>query len=232
MHPTLASRCIVVRMERKTAREECERLTRVDGQELKRKCARFVADHGEEIAKAEPQMPVGLTNRAADIWEPMLALADLAGGRWPGLAREAAVGLTARAHEHSPIGALLLDILWAFTSGGVDRILSRQLVLGLIRRGERPWGEQLKGKPATGLWLAKQLGPYGIKSRTMRVGSELGKGYRMEDFAETFKRYISKSAAEEFKLELAEWSAELAENNGLKKDGRETEPDFGSGMGI
>ena len=82
----------------------------LDATELKRKCARFVADHAEAIAKAEPEMPAGLTNRSADIWEPLLALADLAGGGWPKLAREAAAGLTARAKEYSPIGSLLLDI--------------------------------------------------------------------------------------------------------------------------
>jgi hypothetical protein len=37
LDPTLASRCIVVQMHRKTAREECERLKRLDAVELKRK---------------------------------------------------------------------------------------------------------------------------------------------------------------------------------------------------
>ena len=51
-------------------------------------------------------MPKALTNRAADIWEPLLALADLAGGHWPQLARQAAEALTMRTQQHSPIGAL------------------------------------------------------------------------------------------------------------------------------
>ena len=114
LHPTLASRCVVVRMHRKTAGEECERLKRLEATELKRKCARFAAEHGAEIGKAEPRIPRGLTNRAADVWEPLLALADLAGGRWPELAREAAIGLTARAQEQSPIGSLLMDVFMAF----------------------------------------------------------------------------------------------------------------------
>src|SRR6267154_1261530 len=90
LHPTLASRCIVIRMQRKTEEEECDRLKRLNATELQRKCARFVADHAAEIARAEPQIPHGLTNRAADVWEPLLALADLAGGWWPELARTAA----------------------------------------------------------------------------------------------------------------------------------------------
>ena len=49
--------------------EECERLKRLDGTVLQRKCVRFVADHAGEIAKAEPEIPQGLANRAADVWE-------------------------------------------------------------------------------------------------------------------------------------------------------------------
>src|SRR5262249_41058469 len=105
LHPTLASRCIVVQMQRKTGAEECVRLKWLDGTEVRRKCARFVADHAREIERGEPQIPKGLTNRAAEIWEPLLTLAELAGGQWPALAREASLGLTTRAQEHSPIGS-------------------------------------------------------------------------------------------------------------------------------
>ena len=38
-------------------------------------------------------MPV--EDRAADTWEPLVAVADLAGGDWPELARHAAIVLTA-----------------------------------------------------------------------------------------------------------------------------------------
>src|SRR5436853_1249408 len=89
---TLADRWIVIGMQRKTASEKCERLRSLDGTELRRKCARFVKDHAEEIAAAEPGIPADLNDRAADIWEPLLALADLAGGEWPQAARAAAAG--------------------------------------------------------------------------------------------------------------------------------------------
>jgi hypothetical protein len=91
---TLASRCIVIRMQRKMEGEECERLKMMKATELKRRCARFVLDHAAEITNADPPMPAGLTNRAADIWEPLFVLADLAGGIWRELARQAALGLT------------------------------------------------------------------------------------------------------------------------------------------
>jgi hypothetical protein len=202
LHPTLASRCIVIRMQRKAAGEECERLKRLEASELKRKCARFVADHAENIAKAEPQIPEGLTNRAADIWEPLLVLADLAGGHWPRLAREAAQALTARAAEHSPSSSLLLDILLAFIMTQSERIFSRTLVMQLQTCTESPWNELRRGKPVTENWVAQQLRPYGIKPRTIRIGEQTAKGYVNDDFRETFRRYIPKSEAEGFTAEL------------------------------
>jgi putative DNA primase/helicase len=210
LHPTLASRCIVVRMQRKTAREECERLKRVDARELKRKCARFVADNGEAIARAEPAIPAGLANRAADVWEPLLVLADLAGGQWPQVAREAALGLTATAQEHSPVGSLLLDIFVEFVEGKKERIFSRDLVAALNAAGERPWAELRKRKPLTETWLAQQLRPYGIKPRTVRIGEGLAKGYVRGEMLETFQRYIPKAEFEALMTEAAELTA-LAE---------------------
>src|SRR2546427_5462569 len=91
---TLADRCIVIRMQRKTAEEKCERLRQVqiETEALRSKCARFIADHAEEVADAKPGLPGELHDRAGDIWEPLLCLADLAGGAWPQRAREAAIG--------------------------------------------------------------------------------------------------------------------------------------------
>ncbi len=39
--------------------------------------------------------------------------------------------------------------------------------------------------------LGKMLGPYGIKSRTIRIGAETAKGYYLKDFEDAFKRYAS-----------------------------------------
>jgi len=202
LNDILASRCIVIRMHRKLEGEECARLKTMKWEDLRRKCKRFVMDHAQEIANAEPKMPAGLSNRAADIWEPLLALADLAGGRWPELARQAAVGLTTRAQQHSPIGALLLDILLIFVLRKTERVFSRDMVLDLNRNPDRPWAELRRGRAVNETWLAAQLRPYGIAPRTIRIGEEVAKGYLQEEFEETFRRYIPKSELEAFKEEL------------------------------
>jgi hypothetical protein len=199
---TLADRCIVVRMQRKTAQEKCERLRHLDATELRRKCARFVQDHAAEIGAAQPALPPDLNDRAADIWEPLLALADLAGGDWPEKARQAALGLTMAAEENSPIASLLLDIFVAFATAGAERMFSSTLTATLAQATDRPWASLRKGKGVSELLLAKWLRPYGVRPKTMRIDGALAKGYMFEDFSEVFRRYIPRSEVEALKAQI------------------------------
>jgi hypothetical protein len=190
---TLADRCIVIRMQRKTATEECERLRSLEAMPIRRQCARFVKDHAEAIAAACPAMPSQMNDRAGDIWEPLLALADLAGGPWPETARQAAAVLTAKAQETSPISSLLLDILMAFVNSGEEQIASRILVATLNESPDRPWAAARNGKEITELWLSQKLRPYGVRPRTIRMGETTAKGYVKDEFKEVFRRYISRA---------------------------------------
>ena len=122
------------------------------------------------------EIPAALNDRAAEVWEPLLVLADLAGGAWPEKARAAAT-------------ALLLDIFVAFKLSGADRLHSRVLVETLKEFGQRPW-RQTKGE-INETWLAHRLRPYGIKTKTIWIGETSDKGYLMDDFKEVFHRYIT-----------------------------------------
>jgi len=203
---TLADRCIVLRLERKLPTEPCERLRNLDKvavERLRRQCARFVLDHSAEIARARPELPRSLNDRAADLSEPLLAIADLAGCEWPARAREAVIGLTAHAEENDPMGALLLAIRAVFAAASGERIFSRTLVEGLNRLAHRPWAESRKGKEITERWLAEQLHPLDIRPRSVRLGGTVAKGYVEEDFAEAFKRYIPRGEMDASRAEPA-----------------------------
>jgi hypothetical protein len=50
---------------------------------LRRRAARWAADHLGELRGADPEVPGELGDRAADNRRPLLAIADLAGGEWP-----------------------------------------------------------------------------------------------------------------------------------------------------
>jgi hypothetical protein len=198
-------------MQRKTSQESCERLRNLDAEPLRRKCARFVADHSAAIAAAHPEMPAGLNDRATDIWEPLVAVADLAGGNWPELARQAAVNLSASAQENSPIASLLLDIFLVFIVTGEKQIFTKTLMHGLVGRSlDRPWTALCKGKEINAYWLSHQLRPYGIKPRNIWIGNQQAKGYAEEDFHDTLRRYVPRS---EIDAILAEFTQPKPDTN-------------------
>lgn len=191
---TLADRCVMITMRRKTASEKCARLRNFDGSELRARCERWVAEHSDAIGRHEPVIPEVLNDRAADIWEPLLTLAELAGRCWPELGRAAAIGLSASAVEQDFTTRLLADIEIVFEGYQSEKLFSRELVEGLLRLPERPWRELRRGGAVNELWLAEQLSRFGIHSRTIRIGGAVGRGYYVEDFRDTFGRYLGKAA--------------------------------------
>jgi hypothetical protein len=187
---TLADRCIVIRMQRKTRGEQCEKLRNLDGSILRRKCARFVLDNSTTIWRGRPSIPADLNDRAADVWEPLFALAEIAGGEWPEKARAASLGLTGLAQESSLPVVLMKEIQTCFEASKVDRLFSRTLVLWLVQCKNSPWGNAEGGKEITELWLSQRLRPYGVRPRTVWLMGESAKGYSLEDFGKVFRRYL------------------------------------------
>jgi hypothetical protein len=97
MPDTIEDRAVVIRMRRRAPGESValfrHRRDRPALTSVAAQLTRWLGRHLAELEKAEPPMP--LEDRAADTWEPLIAVADLAGGAWPELARHAAVALTA-----------------------------------------------------------------------------------------------------------------------------------------
>src|SRR5260370_10770113 len=91
---TLEDRAIVLPMRRRAPGETVDRirrdalLRRLDP--LRRRSARWAADHLAALRAADPAVPEALDDRQADNWRPLLAIADAAGGAWPGRRRTAA----------------------------------------------------------------------------------------------------------------------------------------------
>jgi putative DNA primase/helicase len=122
--------------------------------------------------------------------DPLLAVADLAGGHWPQKSRQAA-STAVNSGADSSIGvALLSDIKRIFTAAGSDRIPTTVLVNTLASIEERPWPEWSRGRPMTATQLARLLKPYGIGPQTVRFGAQLAKGYLLIDFDDAFRRYL------------------------------------------
>jgi hypothetical protein len=61
---------------------------------------------------------------------------------------------------------------------------------------ERPWSEWGRArKPIGARQVATLLKPFGILSKTTRVGETTPKGYELADFHETFSRYLGFQSA-------------------------------------
>lgn len=55
---------------------------------------------------------------------------------------------------------------------------------------DRPWPEYRQGKPITAPRLARRLKPYGVTPKTIRIGENTAKGYKLEDLRDAFARYL------------------------------------------
>jgi len=193
---TLQSRSIEIALQRKTAKERVEEL-RTDRTAhlgtLCRQCARFAIDVADAVSAADPELPHGVYGRTADNWRHLIAIADVAGGAWPGTARLAAeAAAVARTEETAGI-MMLEDIRAIFAERQTERLLSTDIVQALGRMEDRPWSEWRSGNPITARQLSKLLDPFGVSPTKFRSeGHTPGtRGYELGAFADAFARYLS-----------------------------------------
>lgn len=200
---TIMSRSVVVRMQRRAPGEKVEpwRL-RVQRQPAEALADRLVewSNLNQHTLNTWPDMPDEIQDRNADVWESLIAVADLAGGHWPERARVTGVTLVTDFGEtKTSIGVMLLrDVRDIFTKENVDRILTADLLEHLNNMDESPWGD-IRGKALDSRGLSRRLGKYQdgegdtIKPTTVRVGEQVAKGYRIEDLADAWTRYLPAS---------------------------------------
>jgi hypothetical protein len=190
---TLEDRSVVVSLRRRKSTERVKQFRSERADELRqiaRKITRWASDNRDALAASEPDTGT-LSNRAADNWRPLLAIADCAGGDWPAVVRNVAEAAEAAKQDQSIRTMLLRDIRDLFESRpSADRIGSTDLATELGTMEGRPWAEWRNGKPITSASLARLLSPFGISPGTRRSGADTFKGYLLADFSEAFARYL------------------------------------------
>jgi hypothetical protein len=203
MPATITTRAITIHMRRRRHDEHVdqfrERAVAREAKPLRNDLAAWTATVGDQVATAEPDMPHGVTDRSAEIWEPLLAIADAAGGHWPATARAACLHFVHDngSTEISPGIRLLDDLRTLFTQHGTPRMSSADIVHKLCALDESPWAD-LYGKPLDARRLAKELSRYNVKPTACKDGPKTTKGYQITGptgLADAWARYLPAAIA-------------------------------------
>ncbi|WP_435612177.1 DUF3631 domain-containing protein [Streptomyces sp. bgisy159] len=205
---TILTRSVIIRMRKRAPNETVEpyrrRVHEKQGHALRDRLAEWTATVHDQVAEAWPAMPEGVTDRPADVWEPLLAVADAAGGHWPDRARAACVELIKAASDEgneASLGVRLLTDLRDKVFCGADRMPTAVILEMLLALDDAPWGD-VDDKPLNARMLSKLLGQYvtpankPIKPRGIRTPSGFPKGYYAEDLTDAWTRYCPPPSGE------------------------------------
>ena len=194
---TIEDRSIRLELKRKTKSEAVEKIrSRVLDQkcaEIIRKIARWTQDHEADFKTRSANLPEIENDRAFDNWTPLGVIAQVAGGQWLGLVKEAIIAVEGSSDptDTEPLSIeLLRGIKQIFESKETDRLSTHDLVEALRDDPEGPWGGINHGRGLDARSLSRFLKPFGIRPDTIRFQTGPAKGYLVNVFQDAFNRYL------------------------------------------
>jgi uncharacterized protein DUF3631 len=208
MPDTITTRAITVHLRRRRHDEHVEpyRESKVARQATPIRDAlnTWMTSIGEKLVEADPTMPTGVEDRPAEIWEPLLAIADEAGGHWPTTARAACTHFVFNQKTTPSLGVrLLADLRTLFATEDTDRMHSAEIVTRLRAIEDAPWSD-VNGKLLDSRRLAQELNPYHVAPLTFKRNGTNAKGYvtyptttqvEQVGLADAWARYLPAPAA-------------------------------------
>jgi hypothetical protein len=192
MPDTIEDRAVIVTMRRRAPGEQVDRFRRRRSvpplRTLRDQLHSWITGSLEELADAEPELPV--EDRAADVWEPLIAVADAAGNDWRERARVSCKAMTCDdTSVEADTTRLLDDIHTVFA--GADRLATATIIEGLNALEDASWGGWHRGDGLNPRDLSKMLRPYGIAPKMIRIGDDTPRGYMAEWFHDSWSRYVA-----------------------------------------
>jgi Protein of unknown function (DUF3631) len=213
---SLAVRCVPIVLRRP---KPSEKFIRADNQPiwdaaqgLKQRLTNWlqqISDLLQQSARKDPaNLPPTLSPGQRKIAEPLIHIADLAGGSWPAKVRAALAAVFDLA-DASPSLQMLCDVRSIFREKDNPEYFATADLLTELRAMEsRPWSAW---GPKSGRRIAFHLRPFGIGPRDLHYDSPTTfKGYRIADFQDAWERYLPPSAA---CVELDDCAASQRGNN-------------------
>jgi hypothetical protein len=145
---TVVSRAVTITMFRRKASQHIDNFTRKSEDEaepLKERLEHWGETYGAQVIDPHPLQLPGIRDRDADVWNGLLAIAELAGDDWTRRARQAAMLFTEESHKRAPSQRidLLADVRTIMDRLGVRRdqaLASRMIVENLHSMDTRGWG--------------------------------------------------------------------------------------------
>jgi hypothetical protein len=201
---TIVDRSIVIQLRRKKASEKTERLRyrtlHAETDSLRGRLQRWASEHEAELREANPELPDGLDDRAAEAWEPLFAIADLADREtregFGARVRKAALKLAAeRAVDEDAAGIVLLSALLAIFENA-EHVSTADITAKLNTDETLPFGGYRKGAGIDGRGLARLLKPFGVRPRNIWIKTTAVKGYKSEDLTDSWDRYCAPKQAQ------------------------------------
>ena len=193
---TTMSRGIIFNLRRKLSHEIVSRLRHADSNlftGLASKLTRFAEDYSEQVRKSRPLLPEALSDREQDNWDGMLAIASCAGAEWVNKASAAALKLSENTGDKTDNAGneLLSDIQNFFETKRINKISTVDLIKALCDDDEAPWLTYNRGKPIVARQLKKQLEPYQIESKKIKIDFKEVRGFELSQFSDAFRRYLT-----------------------------------------
>jgi len=190
---TIRDRAIVIPIDRKLRSEQVERMRRrrLSGEldKLRSELGAWARQSGENLEEYDLPKPMeAISDRLEEAWEPLLAIADLAGGVYPARARAAAEDLAGGGDDTATASHVLLMALQDVF--GKQHVMStRDILVALNGNDDLPFGSWNDGKGLQPRELAKLLSRYRVKPTTIRTGGLTPKGYHRNQFKTAWERY-------------------------------------------
>jgi len=190
---TILDRSIVIPMRRKKPTQEIQpsRLREIGPTAalLKRQVGKWVKKHRKGITDAYAKTRLDfLSDRDADIWEPLFALAEVAVPTRIDELRDTAKRMTDEKAkldtEESKSIQLLSDIRSIFAKLTAGKVKTEELLHELSQVPESPW------RGMTNIELAETLRPFGIRPKQIWINDQNVRGYKSGDFRDAFDSYL------------------------------------------
>jgi hypothetical protein len=194
---TLADRCVIIQMQRRTEQQSVERFlharAQTSAEPIRESLTAWATDQNELVRTAYELMPdLGfLKDRNAEVWMPLFAVCSVVAPERVRELERCAEMLTGAKEAEDADDSLSLKLLTDVRSvwcAGNAHVATATLLKMLRDLTDSPWAEN----DLTSRRLSKMLRPFGVSPRQIRPGSDITlKGYVLSEFEQAFSRYLT-----------------------------------------